>query len=129
MIDKKYLEDGFRIRRESETALISINDEEQKLRKINDNMKNIVVELEDISKKIDTYKNPEDVRDVFFKKLNDIEAQSSKLNKTLDPLNDKMESLRKEEEQLWNTVRERYPDVSEDTIIKEFQEYIINKNN
>ena len=128
MIDKKYLEDGFRIRKESENALVSINLEEKKLRVINDNIKKITSELEVISKNLESYNSPEEVRDEFFGKLNDIEVQSMKLNKTLDPLNDKMEALRKEEEQLWNTVRERYPDVSEDDIIKQFQKYITNKN-
>jgi len=128
MIDDKYLLSGLRIRTESENALSSITIEEKKLQRINDNMTKITKELEVITNNLEKYSGPEEVKDDFFKKLKEIEIESTKLSSTLDPLNVKMEKLAKEEEQLWNTVREKYPTISDDDIIKEFQDYIIKNN-
>jgi len=129
MIDSKYLESGLRIKNESEKALLLINKEEKKLKDINEKLVNITKELEEMGKDIEKkYNSPEDAKIDIFKKLNDIEVQSARLNKALEPLNKKMESLRKEEDHLWNTVKERYPNMEEDDIVKEFQNYIKNKN-
>ena len=128
MIDSKYLESGLRIKKESEKALLLINKEEKKLKDINEKLVNITKELEEMGKDIEKkYNSPEDAKIDIFKKLNDIEVQSARLNKALEPLNKKMESLRKEEDHLWNTVKERYPNMEEDDIVKEFQNYIKNK--
>jgi prefoldin subunit 5 len=129
MIDSKYLESGLRIKKESEQALFLINKEEKKLKDINEKLVKITEELEEMGKDIEKkYNSPEDAKVDIFKKLNDIEVQSARLNKALEPLNKKMESLRKEEDHLWNTVKERYPNMEEDDIVKEFQSYIKNKN-
>ena len=123
-IDERFLKTGLRIQNDAINALSLLSKEEDKLRSINEKLLSVTTELQGIKDKSMNYDSPESMKDDVFKQLQDIEVQSQILNKVIDPLNKKMERLRKEEEILWETIKEKYPNMEEENIVKQFTSYI-----
>lgn len=57
--------------------------------------------------------------DHLLKEINSIEEEEKKLQKKVEVINNQIEKLRKEEEILYDTIKKRYPDLSDEMIKKE----------
>lgn len=127
MIHEKYLEQAFRIRKdftETNLRLIKLSDE---LRKVNDNIQETVSNLEKIYKNIDTYNDEKELIEDINKHLKTFEVQSDKIQKKFVPLSNEMEDLKKEEEEFYDKLVEKYPHLSQDDIVKQVHNYLRKK--
>jgi chromosome segregation ATPase len=123
MIDKQLIESAKYIRNDflSLTENLLIYQEEVKklgnfflnksddLRKYND----------DVVKKIKSKNELSIVTNYILKEIQQIEDEEKKLSLKVEDVNQKMEKLRKDEMILYQTIRDRYPDLSDDEIRKE----------
>ena len=123
MIDKQLIESAKYIRNDflSLTENLLIYQEEVKklgnfflnksddLRKYND----------DVVKKIKSKNELSIVTNYILKEIQQIEDEEKKLSLKVEDVNQKMEKLRKYEMILYQTIRDRYPDLSDDEIRKE----------
>jgi DNA-binding transcriptional regulator GbsR (MarR family) len=127
MIHQKYLEQAYRIRKDylsTDEQLIYLKDE---LEKINNNIKKSLDELIKIREKSSEYTSNEKFQADVMKYLKDFEDQAKKVEEIYKPLNDNMESLKKEEMELFSKLKDEYKHIKEDKIIEEVQEYIKEK--
>lgn len=129
MINKKYLEQALRIRKDfkkTDDSLISIKDE---LLKINNQLEKTLSDMKSIRDNSSKYTTNESFHSDVMVHLKELERQSNKANEIYKPLNDNMEELRLEEKNLYDTLLKEYPHLDESVIIKEVQDYIKNNSN
>ena len=62
-----------------------------------------------------------------MEKLKEFEEQQKQLEKIYKPINDKMEKLQKEEESLYNNIIENYPNIKQEDIVIQIQDYVKQK--
>lgn len=128
MINKIYIESAKNIRSEFLNLSKTLDSYNNELVNLLDYLKNISVELEDISKlevsKIRTKSDASNVTDRIVKKMNEIEVEEQKLIRLITPINDKIERLRTEEILLFTQIKEKYPKLTDSEIKKEVQSYL-----
>ena len=128
MINKIYIESAKNIRSEFLNLSKTLDSYNNELVNLLDYLKNISVELEDISKlevsKIRTKSDASNVTDRIVKKMNEIEVEEKKLIRLITPINDKIERLRTEEILLFTQIKEKYPKLTDSEIKKEVQSYL-----
>lgn len=126
MINKKYLDQALRIRKDfkvTDTEFLSLKD---KLLTINDGIKSTLNKLVDINDDIDEYDDQELFVSDVRKCLVDFEVQANNVNEFYIPLNEKMENLKKEEEELFEKLTKEYSHMKEENIVKEVHDYLRN---
>ena len=102
-----------------------------------DEVKNLVVFLQEKMKALEEYrdkevkkiKTKEDVPVVakeILKEVEEIEVAELQLQKKLKKVNEEMEKLSKDEEILYQTLKNRYPELSDTELKNEIQKYLDN---
>jgi chromosome segregation ATPase len=128
MINELLLKKALNIRKEYVRITKDINVYENMVSGILKSLGKNSEELEDLKKKIDDKK----VTDVEFAKsemlkiIIDLEQEANKTGEHINKLNQNIESLRKQEIDLYSEIKEKYPNMSDDEIKKEIQDYIKN---
>lgn len=128
MIHELLLKKALNIRKEYVRITKDINVYENMVSGILKSLGKNSEELEDLKKKIDDKK----VTDVDFAKnemlkiIIDLEQEANKTGEHINKLNQNIESLRKQEIDLYREIKEKYPSMSDDEIKKEIQDYIKN---
>jgi chromosome segregation ATPase len=128
MIHELLLKKALNIRKEYVRITKDINVYENMVSGILKSLGKNSEELEDLKKKIDDKK----VTDVEFAKsemlkiIIDLEQEANKTGEHINKLNQNIESLRKQEIDLYSEIKEKYPNMSDDEIKKEIQDYIKN---
>jgi uncharacterized protein YoxC len=56
--------------------------------------------------------------DVVMKIIKDVEEEGKRLSSDIDPLNEEMEKLLKEEQELWRQIKEKYYNLKEEDIVE-----------
>lgn len=126
MIHELLLKKALNIRKEYVRITKDINVYENMVSGILKSLGKNSEELEDLKKKIDDKK----VTDVEFAKsemlkiIIDLEQEANKTGEHINKLNQNIESLRKQEIDLYSEIKEKYPNMSDDEIKKEIQDYI-----
>lgn len=125
MIDKSYIESAKSIRKEFLELNDKLSDYQIYIKELADNFLRIAKDIEnwkdnDIMKE----KNVESAGNFMLGKLDEIEQETEKLNKKIDPINKKLERLREEEIKLYKIIKERYPTLTDDQIIRQIHENI-----
>lgn len=123
MIHKKYLEQSLRIRKDfvkTDDELLSIVND---LKKINESIQSTLAELVKIRDKSSEFDNDTFNKEVL-KKLEEFEQQAKMIEDLYKPINDKMESLKKEESKLYETLVKKYPQLNEEDIVKTVHNYL-----
>lgn len=125
MIDKIYIESARSIRTEFlklNTKLESYKTELVRLVKV---LSDVSIDLENLSKnEVNGMRNKSDIpqiSDKLIKKINEVEEEEQKIISLVKPINEKLEKLRKEEEILFKMLKQKYPKIKEDALIKEIQ--------
>jgi len=127
MINKKYLEQALRIRKDflkTDNELLGLKND---LKKINKKIENTLNDLKEIRDKSDQYKTNEEFQSDVMKCLAEFEDHSKYAEKIYQPLNKKMEDLKKEEQDLYKNLVLEYPNIKEDILINEIQDYVRSK--
>lgn len=91
--------------------------------------------LQDISSELDTYKDNgikeaksvTEITNFILSKMEEIDTESNKVNKLIEPINKAIEKLKIDEQNLYDEIKKRHPNVNDDIIVKEVQTRI-NKN-
>lgn len=128
MIDEQLIESAKIIRKE----FLSLS---RKLDVYQDDVKNLGLflqkkasELESYSekhlKKLSSKDNLDKVVRHILSEIDSIEGEEQKLSKKVSSINEEMEKLRKDEVKLYETIKYRYPDLSDDQISKEVQSHL-----
>ena len=124
MINQKYLDQALRIRKDfltTDSELLYLKDE---LKKIHDSINETLSKLKNVRDNSDKYKTNEEFQSEIIKYLKEFELQSDKANKVYKPLNIKMEKLKEEEQELYKTLVQNYPNINEESLIQEVQDYL-----
>jgi hypothetical protein len=121
MLDKIYINEAKRIRKEYLNNLVYIVTQESVI-------KGYVNSLNDIKKEISETQNESD--DYFRGKLMEIDKKIIDLNKYLLVYYDKIKKLDIDQRRLYNTIKEKYPLISDDNMKNEIINHLddINKD-
>lgn len=124
MISKRFINQGIKIRED----FLNIN---KKLNYILDDIKRTAKKMEgykndfiNFSENMEDFPDLDTAKKAVLDKLTEADAESKRLAKKYEPINKELESLKKQEESLYTTIKETYPDLSDDDIISEFEPYI-----
>lgn len=128
MIDNFYITTAKRIRKEFLSLNAELDKYSKDVKKLSDFFKSTAVELEKYQKGLKKDMNMDKVKDYLMEKLNNAELESKKLSDKIVPINKSIENLRKEEIILYNTLKSKYPDLSDDDLKKTIFESINEKS-
>jgi len=120
MIDKIYIASAKKIREEYLALLKPLDYYLKQLQDMSTMFTNAIEDLEKFNSELHL-KTKEGAEKELHDKLLKVEEDQFKIQKVIEPLNKKIEDLRKEETALWNQIRMSYPNLSEDQIINEIQ--------
>jgi prefoldin subunit 5 len=125
MIDKSFIESAKTIRKEFLELDSSLSDYKMYVKDLTDSFMKIARELQHWKdNQLMKESSVQSAGEFMLKKLDEIEQETEKLNKKIDPINSKMEKLREEENKLYRKIKERYPTLSDEQIIRQIQENI-----
>jgi predicted nuclease with TOPRIM domain len=127
MIDVFYLKSASEIRRKYLKINNNMSLYQQKAKDILDLLNNSLNELDDLKKSLSKDSNNKNIKqsiDKLLEVINNIEQEGSRLEKMVEPINSEIESLAKEESELYRTIVEKYPSYTQDYIVKTVKEYI-----
>jgi uncharacterized coiled-coil DUF342 family protein len=129
MVDEKFLQSAIRIRR---TYLNLTSDLNFYKSSLESKLKNIQESYQRIDDLINSLKkqhnqNDDEVKQVktIMKQLNKLDKIADELNSDVNPINEQIESLAKEEQELYNRIREKHQELSEAEIVECVRERLI----
>lgn len=125
-IDKKYLQNAKNIHVKFLSITKDLENEQDKLLKVKDKLQNIVTELNKTNEKLKFSRDKNDVQPVF-KILDDLELQYQKIQNLIKPLLDKVDTLRKEENVLYEFLVKSYPELTPEQIKQQVKNYVFEK--
>jgi flagellar capping protein FliD len=125
MIDKQLIESAKIIRREFLTLSRNLDEYQDDVKNLGFFLQSKASELESYSEKnLKRLSSRDDLDKVvkhILSEVESIEEEEKKLSKKVSDINDKIEKLRKDEIKLYETIKHRYPSLSDDQISKEVQ--------
>ena len=125
MIDKQLIESAKIIRREFLTLSRNLDEYQDDVKNLGFFLQSKASELESYSEKnLKRLSSRDDLDKVvkhILSEVESIEEEEKKLSKKVSAINDKIEKLRKDEIKLYETIKHRYPSLSDDQISKEVQ--------
>lgn len=121
-IDIIYLKQAFNIREEFENIQYLISHREKDISNLKDNIVNLKDKLS-LSKK-DIKLGDEYVMNGIYSILDDLENESLKLSNIIKPIEDKLEKLKNDENSLYKTLKEKYPDEKDEKLKEVIVNYI-----
>lgn len=107
MIDTLYINEALRIREEYLNNLLYISNEEENLKKLTNNLSELSEEIENSESKDENY---------YKNALIEVEKMIQKANDKIKPYYDKIKDLDKQQRLLYNNIKEKYPNITDDKI-------------
>lgn len=89
----------------------------------------IVILKTDTTNKIKALKDKSELPELtktIIREIEDIELEEKKLQKKVSKINEEMEKLQKEEEILYQTIKQKYPELTDNEIIKQIHRNLDN---
>jgi hypothetical protein len=130
MIDIQIIQSAQLIRRNFLKLNVELSKYQDDIRNIMNFLKKKIVELEEYNKnKVKNIKNKDDIRVVseeLIKSIEEIESEEKKLQRKVSNINKEMEKLKKDEENLYKTIKDRYPELSDDEIVNQIHSNLQN---
>lgn len=125
MIDKQYIESARNIRSEFLSLNKKLEVYKKELVDLSDYLQNVIKDLETMSdKKIDSKQDLKGVAETLIEKIGNIELEEQKLTKLVKPINDRIEKLREEENILYNTLKKKYPNLTDEDLKTEIYSHL-----
>lgn len=128
MIQEFLLKKALNIRKEYNKITNDINIYENMVSGILKSLGKNSEELEGLKKKIDDNKltDVEFAKSEMLKIILDLEQEANRTGEHINRLNRDIEGLRKQELDLYREIKEKYPEMSDEQMKKEIQDYIKN---
>ena len=105
MIDQIYINEAVRIRTEYLDNLIYLANEEENIKSLSSDLQQIAKDVEESDKKDETY-----YRDALF----EVELMIRKATEKVVPYYEKHKELDKKQRELYNTIKEKYPNLTDE---------------
>jgi len=116
MIDQIYINESIRIREEYLDNLLYIANEEEYITGLSKDLQTLNDEISESEKKDEKY-----YRDALF----EVELMIRKATEKITPYYDKIKELDKKQRNLYNTIKDKYPDVTDEQMQKEIIPHIL----
>lgn len=136
MIEEKFLKTAVEIRKSYLKLLTEVKTYENDARKVSERLQEIVTQLEDVEKdakentkrKDNLKKDTKQYMVELLKIIDDIEVEGKRIENLLKPLNKGIEKLSSEEVELYNQIKEKYVNLTDDEIVNCVQDRLIREN-
>jgi predicted nucleic acid-binding Zn-ribbon protein len=127
MIDKIYIDRAISLRKEYLELNGNLKKYEHLIINLKDKVESTIGNLQDI---VDNIKESsvEDIQKNSMKFLANLEEETQKIQKFVDPINKKLETLQKEEQALYNQIKLKYPTLDNKEILSCIQDELKKKN-
>jgi hypothetical protein len=116
MIDQIYINEAIRIREEYLDNLIYIANEEEYIRGLSSDLQTLNDEISKSEKKDEKY-----YRDALF----EVDLMIRKATEKINPYYDKVKELDKKQRSLYNTIKDKYPNITDDEMKKDIIPHIV----
>jgi len=116
MIDKIYINEAVRIREEYLDNLVYIAKEEEYIKSLSSDLQTLNNEIKDSEKKDEKY-----YRDALF----EVDLMIRKATEKINPYYEKIKELDNKQRSLYNTIKDKYPDIKDEQIQKDIIPEII----
>jgi len=120
-LDKIYIKDAVRIRKEYISSLTNILQQEDILNNNKSDIDKIRADMENI---VESDNHDVTKRLKLNEELSKIDKIVKDIQSNIKPHYDKIESLRVDADKLYTSIKERYPDITEEDIKKQIAPYI-----
>ena len=127
MIDKIYIERAIELRKEYLTLNSNLKNYEGMVNKLRGKVEETITNLQDIIDNIDK-SSSEDVQKKSMEYLMSLEEETQKIQRFVDPINKKLESLQKEEQALYSQIKTSYPGLDDKEILSFIQDELKKRN-
>ena len=126
MIQEIFLKRAYNIRKEYLGIRNNIDDYEKNVKLLLKTLEDKSVDLQDLKDKIDTNKihDPEMAKFELLKIMMELEDEINKNDGYINKLNTNIDKLQEDEVSLFRDIKQRYPEMSDQDIKKEVQDYI-----
>ncbi len=127
MIDQQLLESAKIIRRDFLTLTKKLNVYQDDVKNLGKFLLNKAEQLKEFQSTIKDMRNHDDLNRVtkhILNEIEEIETEERKLKEKVEKINLEMEKLRKDEEILYDTIKTRYPSLTDEQIIKEVHSHL-----
>jgi chromosome segregation ATPase len=128
MIDIQLLESAKIIRKDFLSLNNSLNKYQDDVRKLAEFLFKKVDEIKEYNETIKNIKTKNDINTVskhILTEIESIELEEKKLRNKVNKINEELEKLQKDEEVLYKTIKDRYPKLNDDDIIKEIHQHLV----
>lgn len=124
-IDNIYIDRAKRIRKD----YLSLNDKLKKydvyIKKLKDEIEDTIQYIQNIIENGKTGSN-ETIKNELLIRINNLETQIEKIQKYINPVNEMIKKLQTEEQILYEQIKIKYPNMTDDEILNTIQKEIIN---
>jgi hypothetical protein len=125
MIDRQIIESAKIIRKKFLSIISETNNYQGDVKQLSEFLMKKVEDLKNIKDNEFKNKPTQDevnrVTKLILKEIGEIEIEEQKLSKKISTLNEEIEKLKKEEDILYRTIKNRYPNLSDKQIKEEIQ--------
>lgn len=122
-IEDKYLKRAKDINKEFMQLSIKLNSEEDRLMKVKENLKKVVLDLQETNKKLTASRDKNDAQPIYAI-LDDLSIQYQKIENILKPIISSIERLQKDELVLFETIQRSYPELKPEDIKEQVQNFV-----
>lgn len=127
MISQIYLDRAVKIRKEYLSLNKDASDYKVLVEKLKDKVEETIDGLEELLKNINI-SSEDEAKEKSLKYLLDLEEETQRIQKVIDPINGKIEELGKEEQSLYEQIKLNYIDLSNEEILSIIQNELKKRN-
>jgi len=127
MIDKKYKEGAKVLRNEYIGLNKKLQFHQKEFNDMQQVLQNYIKEFMDYEENLKTNPldaNIDDIKKNIELKLTNLEKELNAITSKINPISSRISKMKKEEEQLFNQIKEKYPSILDEDIINEIQSYL-----
>lgn len=124
IIDEHYIDNAIRIRKEYLKMTDKLSDCEDRIEVLNNKLLSESKSLEDLSENLNKFNSAEEAQASIFDKLNEVEIHLKKINDIYEPIHEKIEELKDQENLLYETICQKYPNLSNESIVHEINSHL-----
>lgn len=125
MIENSLVENARLIRLEFTNLLKELNIYEKDFKKLAASFTETAEELKIISETVEKKDTLKTIQDRAMAKLHPLEIETNSITTKMSVINEKLERLRKEESDLYNIIKKRYPSYSDEDMKREIESRIL----